>query len=154
MADQKELIDGVKRKILVAYDGSELSKAAVEEAKRQSKIMPETEVHIVTVVTPGISTNSSAASGNLSMKDTEKIYPQLNKIQAEMIDEGIQAKIKIITDFSQKNPGIAICDYAEEMKMNQIIVGSRGLSNFKALFLGSVSNSIVQRAKCHVLVIK
>ena len=142
------------RKILVAYDSSDLSRKAIEEAKRQSSLSDDAEIHIVTVVTPGISSNNTAASGNLSMDEAELFYPKLEEIKEELVKLGIRAIIKILTDFSQKNPGIAICEYAKEEEINQIIVGSRGLSNLKIMLLGSVSNIIVQRANCHVLVIK
>lgn len=142
------------RKILVAYDGSDLGKAAIEEAKNQAKIYDKAEIYIVTVVTPGISSNNTAVAGNISMNDAEAVYPELERIKQELEQLGFTIKMEIITDFSQKNPGVAICDYAEENEMDQIIVGNRGLSNLKVLLLGSVSNTIVQRANCHVLVIK
>lgn len=142
------------RKILVAYDGSDLGEAAIEEAKLQSKVVENSEIHIVTVVTPGITSNNTAAAGNLSMNETEKIYPELEKIKVGLEEPGLKIKTKIITDFSQKNPGVAICDYAAEAEINLIVVGNRGLSNLKVLLLGSVSNVIVQRASCQVLVIK
>lgn len=142
------------RKILVAYDGSDISKAAIDEAKIQARLDENTEIHIVTVVTPGISSNNTAVAGNISMNDAEAIYPELEKVKHSLEQQGYKIKIEIITDFAQKNPGVAICDYAEEYEIDQIIVGNRGLSNLKILLLGSVSNSIVQRATCHVLVIK
>lgn len=142
------------RKILVAYDSSDLSREAIEEAKRQSSLSDDAVIHIVTVVTPGISSNNTAASGNLSMDEVELLYPELEEIKKDLDKSGVKAIIKVLTDFSQKNPGIAICEYAKEEEIDQIIVGSRGLSNLKIMLLGSVSNIIVQRASCHVLVIK
>lgn len=142
------------RKILVAYDGSDLSNATIEEAKNQAKLYDKVEIHIVTVVTPGISSNNTAVAGNISMNDAEAIYPELEGVKQNLEQLGFNIKIEIITDFAQKNPGVAICDYAEENEIDQIIVGNRGLSNLKVLLLGSVSNTIVQRANCQVLVIK
>lgn len=142
------------RKILVAYDNSKLSVKAIEAAKVQANLVDDTEITIVTVVTPGISSNTTAVAGNVSMKDAEVIYPKLNRIKEQLKTLGYKVETEIITDFSQKNPGIAICDYAEENKVDMIIVGHRGLSNLKILFLGSVSNAIVQRANCQVLIIK
>lgn len=144
---------GMMRKILVAYDSSQLSKKAIEEAKMQAKVVGDALIHIVTVVTPGISSNDTAVNGNLSSSDAEVIYPKLDDLKQELEELGYQVHIEMITDFSQKNPGVAISDYAEEKKMDMIIVGHRGLSNLKKLFLGSVSSIIVQRAKCNVLII-
>lgn len=142
------------RKLLVAYDGSDLSKKALEEVTIQAGLVDDSVIHIITVVTPGISSNTTAVNGNLSMADAEIIYPELESIQTQLQESGFQVKIEIITDFSQKNPGLAICDYAEEEQMDMIIVGHRGLSNLKKLFMGSVSSAIVQWASCQVLIIK
>ena len=142
------------RKILVAYDTSALSGKAIDEAKIQAKLVENSQLYIVTVVTPGITTNNTAASGNLSMNDAEMIYPKLEKIKKELEASGYTVHIEIITDFSQRNPGVAICDYVEEHAIDMVIVGHRGLSNLKKLFLGSVSGTIVQRAASQVLVIK
>lgn len=144
----------MSRKILVAYDSSDLSRKAVGEAKYQAKLSESPEIHIVTVVTPGISSNTTAVSGNLSMSDAEKIYPELEELKKELEDSGLQVKTQIITDFSQKNPGVAISDYAEENEIDLIIVGHRGLSNLKKLFMGSVSSTILQRAATPVLIVK
>lgn len=144
----------VGRKLLVAYDGSDLSKKALEEVKIQAGLVDDSVIHIVTIVTPGISSNTTAVNGNLSMTDAEIIYPELESIQKQLQESGFQVEIEIITDFSQKNPGVAICDFAEEKQMDMIIVGHRGLSNLKKLFMGSVSSTIVQRASCQVLIIK
>lgn len=141
------------RRIVVAYDSSDLSRKAIEEAKVQATLTEDTMIDLVTVVTPGITSNDTAANGNLSMSDAEKMYPELNKIKGQLEAEGYRANVEIITDFSQKNPGVALCDYAEDKMASLIIVGHRGLSNLKKLFLGSVSSSIVQRATCHVLII-
>ncbi|MCF3941967.1 universal stress protein [Oceanobacillus alkalisoli] len=142
------------RKILVAYDTSALSGKAIDEAKIQAKLVENSQLYIVTVVTPGITTNNTAASGNLSMNDAEMIYPKLEKIKKALEASGYTVHIEIITDFSQRNPGVAICDYVEEHAIDMVIVGHRGLSNLKKLFLGSVSGTIVQRAASQVLVIK
>lgn len=142
------------RKILVAYDTSLLSRKAIEEAKIQAKLVEDSHLYIVTVVTPGITSNSTAASGNLSMNDAELIYPKLEEIKKELQGNGFNVHTEIITDFSQRNPGVAICDYVEEHAIDMVVVGHRGLSNLKRLFLGSVSSTIVQRAASQVLVIK
>lgn len=142
------------RRILVAYDGSDLSKKAIQEAKVQAGVVENTVLEIITVVTPGITTNNTAIAGNLSMNDAESIFPELEEIKEDLKREGYNVKVEIITDFSQKNPGHAICDYADENVADMIIVGHRGLSNLKKLFLGSVSSTILQQAHCQVLVIK
>jgi nucleotide-binding universal stress UspA family protein len=47
-----------------------------------------------------------------------------------------------------------ICQVAEERNCDLIIVGSRGLTGFKRLMLGSISNAVAAKALCPVLVVK
>lgn len=142
------------RKILVSYDGSASSKKAIEEAKIQASLPAKAEVHIISVVTPGIKSNDTAIAGNISMSDAEFLLPGLQQIKKEMEASGIVTVTDIRTDFSQSNPGKSICEYALANDIDLIIVGHRGISNIKSLLLGSVSNTIVQNAKCPVLIVK
>lgn len=144
----------MNRKILVSYDGSNRSKKAIKEAKNQASITEKAEVHVISVVTPGIKSNDTAIAGNISMSDAEFLLPELHQIKREMEALGIVTITEIRTDFSQRNPGRAICEYALANEIDLIIVGNRGLSNIKSLLLGGVSNTIVQNAKCPVLIVK
>jgi nucleotide-binding universal stress UspA family protein len=43
---------------------------------------------------------------------------------------------------------------AQERDCDLIVVGSRGLTGFKRLMLGSISNAVAAKAPCPVLVVK
>src|SRR6266446_3369574 len=47
-----------------------------------------------------------------------------------------------------------ICRVAQEHDCDLIVVGSRGLTGFKRLMLGSISNAVAAKAPCPVLVVK
>ena len=47
-----------------------------------------------------------------------------------------------------------ICKFAKKNKVDLIVIGRRGNSQFKQLFLGSVSSQVVAHAPCPVLVSK
>ncbi|HEX6035222.1 MAG TPA: universal stress protein [Anaerolineales bacterium] len=47
-----------------------------------------------------------------------------------------------------------ILDYAGKYQTDLIVAGSRGLSQFKSLWMGSVSRKLVHYAKCSVLLVK
>jgi nucleotide-binding universal stress UspA family protein len=47
-----------------------------------------------------------------------------------------------------------ILDYASEHQIDLIVAGSRGLSQFKSLLIGSVSRKLVHYSNCSVLIVK
>ncbi|MBW4534347.1 MAG: universal stress protein [Pleurocapsa minor HA4230-MV1] len=51
------------------------------------------------------------------------------------------------------NPGQDICDLAQAWSADLILVGSRGLSGIKEMFLGSVSNYVTHHAPCSVFIV-
>ena len=60
------------------------------------------------------------------------------------------------TEFSQitGHPSLTICDFAQSCQAQAIVIGSRGYSGLKEMFLGSVSNYIVHHAPCSVLLVR
>jgi len=141
-------------KILVGYDGSTLSDKAVQEVKKIALQNPESEVHVVSAIElTGPSTNMMM-SKNITNEIIENAEKQLDEIKKEFNEVGKEITTKIFMSEKNKNPGENICNYAEQNDISMIVVGSRGLGNIKGLFLGSVSNEIVQKANVPVLVMK
>ena len=50
------------------------------------------------------------------------------------------------------DPGPAICDVANELSADAIVMGSRGRGRLKRALLGSVSDYVVRNAPCTVIV--
>lgn len=48
----------------------------------------------------------------------------------------------------------ALCEAAEKMKVNLLVVGSRGHGAIRRAVMGSVSNYCAHHAKCPVLIVK
>lgn len=51
-------------------------------------------------------------------------------------------------------PGPQVCHHAKDWKADLIVLGRRGHSGLAEVFLGSVSNYVVHRAHCSVLVVQ
>ena len=62
----------------------------------------------------------------------------------------------VSTEFSQitGHPSSTICNFAESCHADAIIIGRRGFSGLKEMFLGSVSNYVVHHAPCSVLLVQ
>lgn len=143
------------KKVLVAYDGSDLSKHAVQEAKKQVIDYPEGEIHIITVVsTTGPVTNATMAEA-VGKELAERYETEVDTLKRELEkEENITVKTKIMVGEAEGNPGERICNYAEEEDVDMIVIGSRGLGGVRKMLLGSVSNNVVQKSTKPVLVIK
>jgi len=137
--------------IVLAYDGSDLSKKALDKAL-EIAASHESRLEVVHSLQ-----NRAAVFGELLFSPSEDYEEQylshtqalINKLNEELSSES-KAKATLLIG----NPALTIVNYAKEIGADLIIVGSRGLSETKELFLGSVSHNIVQHADIPVLVIK
>ncbi|MDJ0681298.1 MAG: universal stress protein [Xenococcaceae cyanobacterium MO_167.B52] len=90
------------------------------------------------------------------------VYQQYwQKLQAEGLEslksltqEATKAGIK--TEFRQSfgYPGRKICELAQKWAVEVILVGSRGVTGLKEMFLGSTSNYVTHHAPCSVLIVR
>ncbi|MFD1019576.1 universal stress protein [Thalassobacillus hwangdonensis] len=141
-------------KLLVAYDGSELSKKAVLEVKNQAVEAEDKEVHIVSVLEPNGPLTQPIISRDLRKEMMEEFNLEMEKIKQELGEVNGRILTDVMISETEDNPGQAICAYAERENIDLILIGNRGLGNVKRFFLGSVSNNVVQHSPCPVLVMK
>mgnify|MGYP001178178151 CR=1 FL=1 len=140
------------KKILVAYDHGLKAQKALEIATEIAKAR-NAEVYIFTSVKMPKIIDSYAARDMLKELENQS-YSYFEKIledaAASVRKEGVTAHIVI----KNENPGEAIVRFAEQENIDLITLGSnnRGSVERFLLGLGSVSNYVVQRAKCPVLV--
>jgi len=61
---------------------------------------------------------------------------------------------KVDTVMLEGDPAEAILNFAASRKVDMIVLGSRGLSDFKGLLLGSVSHKVSAQADCTCVTVK
>jgi nucleotide-binding universal stress UspA family protein len=145
-------------KILVAIDGSEHSFKASECALELAKSFGA-QLYAVTVTYIPASDHLSQKevlskslvedSSNNSMKDAGNWFENFTQNAKE---DNIQLKTELIN--SARPVDYVILEYAEEQKIDLIVVGTKGRTRFKKLLLGSIASSIVTYAHCPVMVVK
>lgn len=80
----------------------------------------------------------------------KKVEKFLEKAEKQVIKNKIAFKKERL--FGQESK--KIIDFSQKEKFDLIVIGSRGLSPIKRMILGSVANSIVNKSKIPVLVVK
>ena len=58
------------------------------------------------------------------------------------------------TMLAEGDPAAMIVDTADRENPDLLIMGSRGLSGIRELFMGSVSHKVSHSARCSVLIVK
>jgi len=79
---------------------------------------------------------------------TKKLFSKLDRIATK---NGISLDSKII---ESNNTVKSIISFAKSKNIDLIVMGSSGRGEFDKILLGSVSNGVMQKAKCPVLIIK
>ncbi|NLJ98136.1 MAG: universal stress protein [Tissierellia bacterium] len=139
------------KKILVAIDGSEKSKKALDKAK-EIGTLSNSDITIITVIN---------TFGSPYVTDPE-IKVKLSKENIEYGENILKKALEGFKDYpgtvdtvlKDGDIGGKIIEEAEEGDYDLVVMGSRGLGTFSRTFLGSVSNRVVNHIKKSVLIVK
>jgi nucleotide-binding universal stress UspA family protein len=145
--------------ILICYDGSPDSRAAIEHGAELLKGEPAT---VLTVWQPFIEVLAHTSAGfglTPGMVDIEEIDAATRKSAEERAEEGaalaraggLDAHPRVCSQAT--TTAAAILSAAEEVGASAIVIGSRGLTGMKSLLLGSVSHAVIQHADRTVIVV-
>ncbi len=146
-------------RILIATDGSDYSKAAVEQACRLVINPLNAEILIVSAYedTYPITAEPFAVSAEYYQQVEAAVRDQAG-VFVEDAKKAIQDKFSgadlvISTEVLRGSPDQEILNKAKEWNADLIVVGSHG-RGFWGRLLGSVSNGVVHHAPCSVLVVR
>lgn len=144
--------------ILIAYDGSDDAKAAIEHA---ASLMPGQPALVVTVWEPYIHvvTRYPAPGALLAVNGSGEIDEASSAAADDKAEEGaalarsrgLEASSRAVA----REDSIAETLLAEADRANAgaIVVGSRGLGGLGSLLLGSVSHALIQHADRTVVIV-
>jgi nucleotide-binding universal stress UspA family protein len=160
MPREKKNVQGLK--LLLATDGSPDAQAAVDFL--QSVELPaSSQITILHIVKKQLYETEQALTTD-SKNETEfaKLAEELFEVRgregAKLLENTRKAlsshDLPIQERLVYGNPAAEILKTARYMKADLIVMGSRGTTGVKRLFLGSVSNKVVHSAGCSVAIIR
>jgi nucleotide-binding universal stress UspA family protein len=134
------------KSIVLAYDGSDPAKRALD---RTSEFANDAAVTVVSVVR--ILPASGRAAGAIDQDEVAEREQELTEAAAYLRGKGIEPKT---VEARGLDVGAAIVEEARGLDADLIVVGSTGKNLGKRLVLGSVSTKVVHEAPCDVLVVR
>ena len=139
-------------KVLVATGGSPWSDTAVQYAIGLAKDygLDLVILHVITD-TPPYFIAEAGTSMDQVLEGNEEAG---RRILEEAVQWAAAAGLQCDTELAWGRVPEVICRVASEAECDLIVVGSRGLTGFKRLMLGSISNAVAAKAPCPVLVVK
>ena len=139
-------------RVLVATGGSPWSDNAVKYAIGLARDygLELVIVHVLTETPPYFIAEAGPSLDSLLEGSEEAGRRMLD----EAMDWATEAVIQCDSDLVWGRVPEVICHVAAERDCDLIVVGSRGLTGFKRLMLGSISNAVAAKAPCPVLVVK
>ena len=131
-------------KILVAVDGSEGARKAVELA---AGLGERTNAELLVLHVREVEVGKFSGA----MEPPQEARDLVNEVVAELADEGLVVKGQIRgAPFGRAAKEIV--EEAEEAGCDAIVMGSRGLSDWAAILVGSMAHKVVSHAHCPVVI--
>lgn len=138
------------KSILVPIDGSVHSPAALEQAMYIAKLARAklTVLYVIDLNTAISALERVTLNSYLPDDIDSEGQKILDQARLTVEKEQLKADYQMLIG----NPAQKILKYAQENKIDLIVMGSRGLGAIKQILMGSVSQYLVANAPCPVLI--
>ena len=145
------------RSILVAVDGSEIGRRALDEALAVARAMGASmhAVHVVQTVTyPSLTLNELEPPAIAQQALLDALDREADEILADAREKAAAAGVSLTVHKRQGHPGAEITALAQELDAGLTVVGSHGKGRLGRFFLGSTSSYVVDHAASTVMVVR
>ena len=144
-------------KILVGIDGSDDSMKAADRAMAIAKLHGAKLLTAYVIPSQmrlgGYSSNiATQTSQEYSKRVDEASDNWFERIKFNAAEAGVEVETKVIS--SGYSVGQVIVDLAEKENVDLVVVGTRGMTGFKKMLLGSTALEVVTYSDCSVMVVK
>jgi len=141
--------------ILLCTDGSDLATSAIRQGLHL--LAPGDRLVLLTVappIDPTLVTGTGFAGGVMSIDDKNDLVEAQRESAQAIVDDTVAAlelrDVETMVEFG--DPGHTICEVAERLPVNVVVLGTHGRSGIKRAIMGSTSDHVVRHCPCPVLV--
>lgn len=150
---------GIFRNIMIATDGSECSKKAVDKGIEFARLSGGTVYAVYVVSTAYIfALDGSYFSSIDTYPYLEAMHDMLNKQGQQAVDYvkelGEKKSVNVESVLLEGNPSEELIRYAEKENMDIVIMGTIGKTGLDRMLLGSVAGNVVRHSKVPVMVVR
>lgn len=144
------------KRIVVAFDGSKDAVKAVQVAGALAKEFGSELVVVHAYSVPAFAYAGMPGAPVPNSPDLEGLSKQSGKsVLAKGLlvakNSGVDAKGELLESTSTVQ---ALVEFSETEKADLVVLGTRGMTGFKRMVMGSVSSGVVEHAHCPVLVVR
>jgi nucleotide-binding universal stress UspA family protein len=147
----------LRKKILVAIDGSPMSDKAAEEAVRLAagnQGQFKSKVYALLVLPNAPRTTFTDFVPPKPVTETEQWEETRARIFFVVEKNAEEAGIPLEIKVAHGDPVVELLAFSERENIDVIVIGSTGKGFIKRKVLGSVSDKVVRNAKCSVYVVR
>lgn len=141
------------RKIMVATDGSEPVRRAVETAVEIAKISGAKLYAVYVIASGGLSITYPKDVG-WERAALEYFRAEGKEATAYVENSGKAANVEVESVILQGSPANELVDFAERSDIDLIVMGTLGRTGIQRFLLGSVAENVVRHSKKPVLVVR
>ncbi len=142
----------IPKNILAPTDFSEISTAAVEYAAKLAATM-HASLHLQHTMADPVAGGWAVESGRMAFTLDELAQQGSEKLD-KLLTADERATLKLESHVGFGSPADQIVDYAEEHAIDLIVMGTHGRGGLEKMWLGSVTEKVLRKAHCPVLVVR
>jgi len=143
----------VYKKIMIATDGSELVRKAVDSAIEIAKLS-EAQLYAMYVIALGSYSITPYIDTEWEKTMKEHLRKEGTEATAYVENAGKAANVEVKSIILEGSPAGEIIDFAEKNDIDLIVMGSHGKSAIQRFLIGSVAEKVVKHSKIAVLVVR
>ena len=143
----------VYKKIMIATDGSELVRKAVDSAIEIAKLS-EAKLYAIYVIALGGYSITPYIDTEWEKVMKEHLRTEGQEATAYVENVGKAVNIEVESVILEGSPAVEIIDFAEKNDIDLIVMGSHGKSTIQRFLIGSVAEKVVKHSKITVLVVR